>query len=323
MTRVSFVSRNSVVSLLSIVLAFVSVVAPKAQKMTGSPAAAGYKMEPGVPSSTLPKPLREIGFDQNLDQSIPLEIPFTDESGASVRLGQYFGRRPVVMVFAYYECPMLCTMVVNGLASALGVISLTPGADFEVVVVSFDPRDTPAAASAKKTIYLERYQKAGADRGSHFLTGQRESIDRLTKAAGFRYVWDEQTKQFAHPSGIIVLTPDGRLARYLFGIEYGPRDLRFGIVEASSGKVGNPADALLLYCFHYDPMTGRYGFVIMRALRLAGIATVLALGAFILVMVKRERRRDSPLAARGSHMQSARFEERASSAEPRATTGRP
>ena len=278
-------------ALVSFVFLLVPAFVPfvSAQKMTGSPAAAGYKREPGTPSSTLPKPLREIGFDQNIDQHVPLDIPFTDESGRRVQLGDYFGKRPVVMLFAYYECPMLCTQVVNGVASALNVISLKPGDDFDVVVVSFDPRDTPAAAASKKALYLERYKHPGAAAGSHFLTGERDAIDRLTKAAGFRYVWDEQTKQFAHPSGIIVLTPDGRLARYLFGIEYGARDLRFGIVEASNGKVGTPADALLLYCYHYDPMTGRYGLVIMRALRIAGIGTVLALGTFIVVMVRREK----------------------------------
>jgi protein SCO1/2 len=258
--------------------------------MTGSPSAAGYKLEPGAPSQTLPKALREIGFDQNLDQRVPLDIPFKDDAGLSVRLADYFGKRPVVMLFAYYECPMLCTQVINGLAGALKVISLEPGKDFEVVVVSFDPRDTPSAAATKKAAFLERYGRTSGD-GTHFLTGEQSAIQRLTKAAGFRYVWDEETSQFAHPSGIIVLTPDGRLARYLFGIEYGPRDLRFGIVEASDGKIGNPADALLLYCYHYDPMTGKYGFVIMRALRIAAVATLLALGAFIAVMIRRERTR--------------------------------
>jgi protein SCO1/2 len=168
-------------------------------------------------------------------------------------------------------------------------LSLNPGKDFEIVTVSFNPRDTPAAAAAKKAGYLERYKRPGAAEGWHFVTGDQPSIDRLTKAAGFRYAWDADTRQFAHPSGVIVLTPDGRLARYLFGVEYGPRDLRFAIVEASAGKVGSPVDSLLLYCYHYDPMTGRYGLAIMRAMRLAGAATVLALGTFILVMVRRER----------------------------------
>ena len=195
------------------------------------------------------------------------------------------------MVFAYYDCPMLCTLVINGLSSALGVLSLEPGKDFEIVTVSFNPADTPASAAAKKKIYLERYPREGAAGSWHFLTGDPPSIERLTKAAGFRYAWDAETKQFAHPSGVIVLTPDGRLARYLFGIEYGPRDLRYAIVEASGGKVGNATDTLLLYCYHYDPMTGRYGLVVMRALRIAGGATVLALGAFIVVMVRKERSR--------------------------------
>jgi len=280
------------------VFAFVSLVsfvlgAPEAlyAQMTGAPAA-GYKREPGMTASTMPAPLREIGFDQNIDQLVPLDVPFTDEHGRRVQLGEYFGKRPVVMVFAYYDCPMLCTQVINGLSSALNVLSLAPHDDFEIVTVSFNPDDTPAAAAKKKALYLERYTRKGAaalDAGWHFLTGDRPSIDRLTKAAGFRYVWDARTKQFAHPTGIIVLTPEGRLARYLFGIEYGPRDLRFALVEASAGKVGTPADALLLYCYHYDPMTGRYGLAVMRTLRLAGAATVLALVAFIVVMVRRER----------------------------------
>ncbi|HKB11102.1 MAG TPA: SCO family protein [Vicinamibacterales bacterium] len=238
--------------------------------------------------------LREIGFDQNIDQRVPLDVAFRDEAGAAVRLGDYFGKRPVVMVFAYYDCPMLCTQVINGLSSALGVLSLKPGQDFEIVTVSFNPADTPASAAAKKAIYLERYQRDGAAASWHFLTGDQPSIERLTSAAGFRYVWDAATKQFAHPSGIIVLTPDGRLARYLFGIEYGPRDLRYAIVEASGGRVGNVTDSLLLYCYHYDPMTGRYGLVVMRALRLAGAVTVLALCGFIVVMVRRERMSQAP-----------------------------
>ena len=258
-------------------------------QMASGPATAGYKQEPGVVSTALPAPLREIGFDQNIDRRVPLDTAFRNEAGATVHLGDYFGKRPVVLVFAYYDCPMLCTQVINGLSSALGVMSLNPGEDFEIVTVSFNPRDTPASATAKKAVYLERYRRPGAAEGWHFLTGDQPNIDRLTKAAGFRYVWDAGTKQYAHPSGAIVVTPDGRLSTYLFGVEYGPRDLRLGIVEASAGKVGTPVDSLLLYCYHYDPMTGRYGLVIMRAIRMAGAVTVLALGAFIVVMVRRER----------------------------------
>ena len=277
------------VSFVSFV-SFVSSPPQAAAQMAAGPASAGYKREAGVSSSQIPAALREIGFDQNIGQRVPLDTTFRDEAGATVRLGDYFGKKPVVLVFAYYDCPMLCTLVINGLSSALGVMSLNPGQDFEIVTVSFNPRDTPASATAKKAVYLERYKRAGADRGWHFLTGDQPSIDRLTKAAGFRYVWDAETKQYAHPSGVIVLTPDGTLSKYLFGIEYGPRDLRFGIVEASAGKVGTAVDALLLYCYHYDPMTGRYGLVIMRTIRLAGAATVFAIAAFIVVMVRRERK---------------------------------
>ena len=258
-------------------------------QMSSAPASAGFKREPGMPASQVPQALREIGFDQNLDQPVPLDTVFRDEAGATVRLGDYFGTRPVVLVFAYYDCPMLCTLVINGLASALDLLSLEPGKDFEIVTVSFNPRDTPAMAAAKKAGYIQRYKRAGAARGWHFLTGDQPSIDRLTKAAGFRYAWDAGVKQFAHPSGVVVLTPEGRLARYLFGIEYGPRDLRFALVEASAGHVGSPVDTLLLYCYHYDPMNGRYGLVIMQVMRLAGAATVLAIGSFIVVMLRREK----------------------------------
>jgi protein SCO1/2 len=189
---------------------------------------------------------------------------------------------------------MLCTQVINALASALDVVSLEPGKDFEIIAVSFDPRDTPATATAKKTAYMTRYRRAGTAAAWHFLTGDQAAIDRLTKAAGFRYVWDDETHQFAHPTGVIVLTPDGHIARYLFGIEYGPRDLRFALADASAGKVGSRVDALLLYCYHYDPMTGRYGLAIMRAIRIAGAATVVALGSFILIMVRRETHRQTP-----------------------------
>jgi protein SCO1 len=280
---------------LSLVFLFVSfgslVMSPPqaAAQMTGAPAA-GYKRDPGMTASTIPAPLREIGFDQNLDQLVPLDTSLIDEAGRAVRLGDFFGKRPVVLVFAYYDCPMLCTQVINGLSSALGVLSLEPGKDFEIVTVSFDPRDTPATATAKKAVYLDRYKRPGAAAAWHFLTGKPASITRLTRAAGFRYVWDDQTKQFAHPTGVIVLTSEGRLARYLFGIEYGPRDLRLALVEASAGKVGTPVDALLLYCYHYNPMTGRYGLVIMRAMRIAGAATVFALAGFIFIMLRREKR---------------------------------
>ena len=266
------------------------LIATSAFAQMGGTTAAGYKREAGMPASSMPAPLREIGFDQNIGQQLPLDTQVIDESGRAVRLGSYFGARPVILLFAYYSCPMLCTQVINGVASAVGVLSLQPGRDFDVVVISFDPRDTPDTARAKKELFLQRYSAKGAETATHFLTATEPAIERLTKSAGFRYVWDKETQQFAHPTGVIVLTPDGRMARYLFGIEYGPRDLRLALVEASAGTVGSAVDTLLLYCYHYDPMTGRYGVAIMRTLRVAGASTVLALGMFVFVMFRREKR---------------------------------
>jgi len=278
---------SSVVASL-ICAASLLIAAPAHAQTTGAPTA-GYGRDAGMPASVVPRPLREIGFDQNLGQPVPLDTMFKDEQGQVVALRDYFGRRPVVLLFAYFDCPMLCTQVINALATALGVISLEPGKDFEIVTVSFDPRDTSATATAKKAAFIAKYGRPGAAVGWHFLTGDPRAIEGLTKAAGFRYVWDDTTHQFAHPTGVIVLTPDGHLARYLFGIEYGPRNLRFALVEASAGKVGSRVDSLLLYCYHYDPATGRYSLAILRAIRIAGAGAVLALGSFIFIMVRREK----------------------------------
>jgi protein SCO1/2 len=286
----------SVVSLIAV------VVASEADaQMTGAPAS-GYRREPGMAASVVPRPLREIGFDQRLDERVPLDVEFKDDQGRTVKLGEYFGRKPVVVAFVYYDCPMLCTMILSSITSTLGILSLEPGKDFELVMVSFDPRETAELAARKKAEYLHRYDRPATADGWHFLTGEPPSIERLTKAAGFRYTWDEETQQFAHPAGIIVLTPDGRLARYLFGLEYGARDLRFALVEASEGRIGTTVDAALLYCFHYDPMTGRYGFVVMRMLRVAGAATVVALGTFVFIMLRRERTRTRHLAPGTRHL---------------------
>ena len=277
---------------VSVVSLVVSAVEVRAQ-MTGTPAA-GYTREPGTPASSVPRPLREIGFDQRLNQGLPLDATLRDEEGRTVALGSFFSTRPVVLAFVYYECPMLCTLVLNALATSLNVLALEPGRDFEIVTISFDPRETPALAAAKKTAYLQRYRRPGAAGAWHFLTADQPAIERVTKAAGFRFVWDEEQKQFAHPTGIVVATPEGRVARYLFGIEYGPRDLRLAIVDASAGKVGTPIDSFLLYCYHYDPMTGRYGLAIMRAIRMGGVATVVALVVFVGVMIRRERQTRAP-----------------------------
>jgi protein SCO1/2 len=270
-------------------IALLLLCGPARAQVTGPPAP-GVRVEPGMVASAVPAPLREIGFDQHIDQDVPLDTVFRDETGQAVRLGQYFGARPVLLAFVYYDCPMLCTQVLSGLTNALNTMSLTAGRDFEVVIVSFDPRETPALAAERKAIFVDRYNRPGTDAGWHFLTGDAAAIVRLTTAAGFRYAWDEATQQFAHPSGLVILTPDGRLARYLFGLDYSGRDVRFALVEASEGRVGSAVDAVLLYCYHYDPMKGRYGFIVMRALRIAGAATVLALAAFVFVMVRREKK---------------------------------
>jgi protein SCO1/2 len=243
------------------------------------------------PRPATPGVLQEIGFDQRLGEKVPLDLAFVDEAGRSVRLSDYFGRKPVVLSLVYYECPMLCTISLNGLAGALEVLSFVPGQEFEVVTVSFDPTESPVLATAKKKAYLARYKRPGAHAGWHFLTGPKESVDTLTRAVGFRYVWDEATKQFAHPAGLVVLTPEGRISHYLFGVEYSPKDLRLALVDAAGGRIGSPVDQLLLYCYQYDPQTGRYSAAILNLVRAAGAITLLALGGFILTASRRRRPR--------------------------------
>ena len=235
-----------------------------------------------------PEILKDIGIDQRLDAPLPLDAPLRDEAGRAVRLGDYFGRRPVVFALVYYNCPMLCTQVLNGLVGALNTISLDAGRDFDVVAVSFDARDKPSDAAAKKDAYLTRYKRPNASEGWHFLTADPHEIERITKAAGFRFKWDESRSQFAHASAVMVATPDGRLARYFYGIEYAPRDLRLGLVDASAGKIGTTVDRLLLFCYHYDAATGRYTPAIESALRVGGVLTLVALGGLIAVLRRRE-----------------------------------
>jgi protein SCO1/2 len=246
----------------------------------------------GAPAQAQPvnRVLREVAFEQRVNARLPLESEFRDEAGGAVRLGDSFGRRPVVLALVYYDCPMLCTFILNGLVKGLKPVKFTPGREFDVVVISFDPRETPALAAEKKAAYLKEYGRAGTAAGWHFLTGEEKAIRSVTDAAGFRYFYDEQTQQFAHASGVIVATPEGKLYRYFYGIEYAPRDLRLALVEASANKLGTAVDQVLLYCFHYDPQTGKYGVLITRVIRLAGTASVLVLGAFLVVMFRRERR---------------------------------
>jgi protein SCO1/2 len=244
----------------------------------------------GVPAAEVPAQLRDVGFDQNLNQMLPLDVQLTDEHGRTVKIGDYFGKRPVVLSFVYYGCSMLCLQSLSSLAATLGVLSEHPGKDFEVVSVSIDPRETPALALEKKAHYVERSGRPSVAEGWHYLTGTEADIRRLTKAAGFRYAWDESLQQYAHPAGIVIATPQGKVARYLFGIDYGPRDLRLALFDASEEQISSPLKKALLYCYHYDVATGRYSLAILRIVQVAGAATVFSLGTLIFVWTRRERR---------------------------------
>jgi protein SCO1/2 len=239
-------------------------------------------------SNTAPPQLRDVTFKQRLNERLPLDAMFKDEAGRTVTLGDYFGQRPVVFAFVYYSCPMLCTQVMNGISSALKVLPFKPGQDFDVVLVSFDPKDTPAVATDKKRAHLQYWSAETQAAAWHFLTGDEVNIRRVTAAAGFNYRWDEPTHQYAHVSGVLVVTPDGRLSRYFYGIEYSPKDLRLALVESAQGRIGSAIDELLLYCYHYDPESGKYGVIVMNLVRLGGVLTLLAMGSFILMMRRRD-----------------------------------
>ncbi len=253
----------------------------------------GARPQSGTVSSGLPKALQEVGIDQKLNHQLPLDLFFRNENGEPVKLGNYFGKKPVVLSLVYYECPMLCNQVLNGMVSSFKVLSFKAGDEFDVVTVSFDPRETSALASAKKKTYvgyLPEAKRPAATSGWHFLTGDSENIKQLTEAVGFNYQFDEATNQFAHASAIMIATPEGKLARYFYGIEYAPKDLRLGLVEASQNKIGSPVDRLLLYCYHYDPATGKYGAVVMNMIRLGGIATLFGMVALFFAMRRRNAR---------------------------------
>jgi len=243
----------------------------------------------GAAQDSRPAILDSVGFDQHIGRALPLDIPFRDASGAPVQLGDYFVDKPVLLVPAYYECPMLCGLVLNGVVSTLRTLAFDVGREFTVVTFSISPSETPHQAAAKKAEFLSKYRRQGSENGWHFLTGSAASIRQLTDAIGFRYERDDATGQYAHASGIVVATPDGRLSHYFYGVEYPPRDLRLALVEASDSRLGSPVDQLLLFCFQYDPTTGRYSRPAMRAMRLGGAATVMGLGAFVMIMLRRER----------------------------------
>ena len=245
------------------------------------------------------KLIQNVGLDQHLDEQLPLDLTFRDEHGKQVRLAQYFGKKkPVILTLVYFRCPMLCTQVLNGLLKSSQAIPLRMEEDYEVISISIDPRETPEMAAAKKERYAAAYRRAGAEKGWHFLTGDQNAIDRITRTVGFRYQYDPKSDQFAHASGIVVLTPEGRISRYFYGIDYHPTDLRLGLVESSENRIGSPVDQFLLLCFHYDPRTGKYGLIINNVLKLAGSATVLLLGSFLWVMYRQERRRTTAARAK-------------------------
>lgn len=256
------------------------------------PLCASAQINSGItspPVNERPPLLQNVGIEQHLDTQVPPNLTFVDDAGKTVKLGDYFGRKPLILNLVYFNCTMLCGEELAGLASGMRLIKFDVGNEFDVITVSFDPRETPAMAAAKKKDYVQRYGRANAASGWHFLTGQADSINALTKAVGFQYQYDPKTNQYAHATAIMILTPRGHISRYLYGVDFPPKDLRMGLVEASAAKIGNPVDAVLLYCYHYNPATGKYGAVIGNILRLAGAATILILGGMILILWRLDR----------------------------------
>jgi protein SCO1/2 len=254
----------------------------------------------GASSSGLPEALKNVGFEPPLNGQLPLALGFKDETGRDVHLGDYFDRKPVLLALVYYGCPMLCNQVEQGVVGSLKMLSFRPGRDYEVVFVSFDPRESSEMAAQKKTAALGHYGRPETAEGWHFLTGTKESIDTLTSAANFRYSFNATTGIFAHASGIMLITPDGRISRYFYGVEYPSRDVRLGLVDASAGKIGSPIDHLLLYCFQYDPSTARYSATILRIIRLGGLLTIFTIVAGILIFRRRDHRALVPK-SQGAH----------------------
>jgi len=246
------------------------------------------------PAGVRPPILKDVGIDQLLNNQVPLDLEFKDEGGRTVKLAEYFKDKPVVLSLVYYNCPRLCTQVLTGLLGTLKTLPMTPGKEFISLSVSFDPNENSDLASAKQKEYIDRLKKPEVANGWHFLTGQEAQIQALTKAVGFRYVWDPVSKQYAHASGIIVLTPGGKVSRYFYGIEYAPRDLRFGLLEASGGGIGSIADKIILYCYQYDPTRGEYSLVVFRLLQVFGaltLITIIALIVFLTYMTKKKEAR--------------------------------
>lgn len=271
---------NSILAAASVVLTLALAVAASAQINSGV-------MSP--PANTRPPRLENVGIEQHLNAQVPPDLTFVDDKGKPIKLGDYFGRKPLILNLVYYNCTMLCGEALAGLSSAMRLVKFDVGNEFDVITVSFDPRETTEMAAAKKKDFVDRYGRTSAAQGWHFLTGQQDSINALTKAVGFQYQYDSKTNQYAHATAIMVLTPQGRISRYFYGVDFPPKDLRMGLVEASQNKIGNAVDAVLLYCYHYDPETGKYGAIIGNILRLAAAATILLLGGLILILWRLDR----------------------------------
>src|SRR5215813_2999201 len=245
------------------------------------------------PAGVRPPVLKDVGIDQLLNNQVPLNLEFRDEDGRTVKLADYFKDKPVVLSLVYYNCPQLCTQVLTGLLGTLRTLPMTPGKEFLSLTVSFDPREKPELAAAKKAEHIKRLGKPEAADGWHFLTGDEPQIQALARSVGFRYVWDPVTQQYAHSSGIIIITPQGKVSRYFFGIEYAPRDLRFGLIDASQGRIGSLADQIILYCYLYDPTRGTYGLVMTRLLRIFASMTIVTLAALILFLRHKEKQKEA------------------------------
>jgi protein SCO1/2 len=296
--------RNRKYSLGVIALALTVAGGARAQKenFEDGPTLNGPQSTPtpdllNVKGTDRPSPLKEVTIEQRLNSQLPLDATFRDEDGQTVQLGKYFGKRPVVLALVYYECPMLCTQILNGMVRAAKVMTFNPGKDYDVVAISFDARETPKQAAVKKKVYMRAFGRPDTADGWHFLTGDLDSIKRVTDAVGFRYKWDVYTATFAHASAIYVLTPQGKLSKYFYGIEYSPKDMRLGLVEASENKIGNAVDQILLFCYHFDPTTAKYTMVALDILRVAGAATVLTLGGFVFIMLRKDSKQKRSRAA--------------------------
>ena len=281
----SALARVAAISLFAVAAAF-------AQPGQPAPAQPSYSLQDANLKPALPGALQGVGIDQRLNSQVPLDLRFRDETGRDVALSSFFHpQKPVILALVYYRCPMLCTQILNGIESSLKAVSLTPGRDFEVLSVSFDPKDTPELAASKKQMYLRRYGREGTANGWHFLVGDPAAAKALADSVGFHYRYDPKTDQYAHASGIMVLTPDGHVSKYFYGVEYSPRDLRLGLVEASNNKIGNPVDQILLFCYHYDPDTGKYGALTMRILRTTAASFLLVGGACFWIAIRKDKRR--------------------------------